>query len=105
MQPVVLAIGQIEMRLGQLARRNVARPKPVRHVVGEEAREVGHSPPRIAGTTMNDPSLSAALPSTASTGSDGRVVSSRRMFSSSIVWAVGAIWSVGTVARIAYWSR
>ena len=52
-QAAVLPLGKIEMRLGQLARRHLARAQTGGHLVRTEAREVRHSPPRMAGTTMN----------------------------------------------------
>ena len=111
----ILALGHVEVCLGQFARTRVAAAQRAGHLVG---RAGGSAPTRrrrpaalshrARQDRRHDDELAiaaGALASTVSTGSDGRTTSSRRMFSSSIVWAVGAMWSVGTVARIAYWSR
>ena len=106
LRPSVLALGQVEVGVGQLARRDVAARAAGRPSRGRGARvSVGAIGRALsarrgsAGTTMKSPSRAGALARTASTGSDGRATSSRRMFSSSIVWAVGAMSSVGTARR------
>ena len=61
-QRPVVALGGVEVGLGQLARRDLARAQERGHLVGEEPREVGHrvaaQPSRrgSAGTTMKSPS-------------------------------------------------
>ncbi len=64
----VLSVGEVEMGLRQLARRQLADAQAGRHVVRVKARQLqGHdrrapqSPPRIAGTTMKSPSRAAAF--------------------------------------------
>jgi hypothetical protein len=51
-QGMVLAVGDLEVGVGDLAGRDLAAPEQRRKLVGAEPREVRHSRPRIAGTTM-----------------------------------------------------
>ena len=102
---VVVALGGVEVGLGELARAHLAGSEARGHLVGVEAGQAGHAGPLAAAEDRRHddevPVASpAALPRTASTGSDSRATSSRRMFSSSIVWAVGGMSSVSSRAKI-----
>ena len=117
MEAVVLRLGEVEMRLGQLARRDLAGAQPGGHLVGVEAGEVGRHrqvvggrrqsrSPRIAGTTMNSPSraggVARARPRRAATAGRRRRAGCSRARSSAPSARCGRS---GPLARIAYWSR
>ena len=105
------ALGRVEVRRGQLARRDLAGAQPRGQLVGEEPGRIGRSsggqsPPRIAGTTMRSPSRSAALAEDRLDGQRRRHhVVAQDVLELDRLGRRARCGRSGPSARIAYWSR